>query len=44
MIGWIAGTLLAANVAYDLSASRAAVNAVLAPGGSALRPPYHFAR
>jgi len=43
-LGWLLGALLAVNAAYDLSASMAAVNAVLVPGGSALRPPYHFAR
>jgi hypothetical protein len=43
-LGWILGALLAANVAYDLSASMPAVRAVVGPGGSALRPPYHFAR
>lgn len=43
-LGWILGAVLAANTAYDLSASMPAVKAVLEPGGSALRPPYHFAR
>lgn len=38
------GTLLAANAAWDVAASLPAMRAVAAPGGSTLRPPYHFAR
>lgn len=38
------GAVLAANFAWDVSASLPAMRAVAAPGGSSLRPAYHFAR
>ena len=44
VLGWILGAMLAANAAYDLSASLPALTVVAQRGGSALRPPYNFAR
>lgn len=38
------GAVFAANAAWDVVASLPAMRAVSAPGGSTLRPPYHFAR
>jgi hypothetical protein len=38
------GAALLLNGSWDVSASLPAMRAVASPGGSALRPPYHFAR
>jgi len=43
-LAWTLAALFAANAAWDVAASLPAMRAVAAPGGSALRPPYHFAR
>ena len=44
ILAWVLGGALAGNALVDLSASLPAVAAIARPGGSALRPAYHFAR
>lgn len=40
----VIGLVFLANTAFDLVATQPALEAILQPGGSTLRPPYHFAR
>lgn len=44
LLAWTLGATLAVNAAWDVASSLPAMRAVAAPGGSTLRPPYHFAR
>lgn len=43
-IAWAVGTTILLNGAWDVTVSLPAMHAVASPGGSDLRPPYHFAR